>query len=63
LRDVELDVFGWRTENGETMVCSQLVAGSMGTIPAPWTDLPRVSSGAEPLGVMVSPAGWRCLRL
>ena len=55
LRDVELDVFGWRTEHGETMVRCRLVDGSMGTIPTRWTDLPRVGSGADPLGVIVSP--------
>jgi hypothetical protein len=47
LRDVELEVFGWRTEHGETMVRCRLVDGSMGTIPARWTDLPRVSAEAE----------------
>ena len=53
LRDAELEVFGWRTEHGETMVRCRLVDGSMGTIPARWTDLPRVGSGADPLGVIV----------
>jgi hypothetical protein len=62
LRDVELEVFGWRTEHGETMVRCRLVDGSVGTIPARWTDLPVVGSEPEPLGVMISPAGWRCLR-
>jgi hypothetical protein len=62
LRDVELEVFGWRTEHGETMVRCRLVDGSMGTIPARWTDLPRVGLSAEPLEVTVSPTAWRRLR-
>ena len=65
LRDAELEVFGWRTEHGETMVRCRLVDGSMGTIPARWTDLPRVGAEAEPLGVIVSPeggAGWGASR-
>jgi len=61
LRDVELDVLGWRTEEGETALICRLVDGSSGTVPARWTDLPcRVSSGPE-LGVLASPAGWRLL--
>ena len=34
LRDVELEVFGWRTKRGEMMVRCRLVDVSMGTIPA-----------------------------
>ena len=61
LRDVELEVFGWRTEHGETVLRCRLVDGSVGTIPARWTDLPRVGSVGERLGVVISPVGWRSL--
>ena len=39
LRDVELDVLGWRTEEGETALICRLVDGSSGTVPARWTDV------------------------
>ena len=62
LRGVELEVLlGWRTERGETMVRCRLVDGSVGTIPARWTDLPRVSAEPVLLGVVASPAAWRLL--
>jgi hypothetical protein len=50
LRDVELEVLGWRTEHGETMLRCRLVDGSVGTIPARWSDLPRVSAERSVLG-------------
>jgi hypothetical protein len=43
LWDVELEVLGWRTEDGETMLRCRLVDGSVGRIPARWTDLPPTS--------------------
>ena len=33
LRDVELEVLGWRTEDGETALICRLLDGSSGTIP------------------------------
>jgi hypothetical protein len=50
LRGVELEVFGWRTEDGETMLRCRLVDGRVGTIPARWSDLPRASAGPSVLG-------------
>ena len=61
LRDVELEVLGWRTEDGETALICRLVDGSSGTVPARWTDLPRRVAPAPTLGVLASPAGWRLL--
>src|SRR6202453_4637456 len=61
LRDVELDVLGWRTEAGETALICRLVDGSSGTVPARWTDLPRRVAAGPELGVLASPAGWRLL--
>ena len=63
LRDVVLEVLGWRTDvvSGETALRCRLADGSIGEIPARWTDLPwRVEP--EPLvGGFGSPAGWRLL--
>ena len=50
LRDVELEVLGWRTEDGETALICRLVDGSSGTVPARWTDLPRRVAPAPALG-------------
>lgn len=61
LRDVELDVLGWRTERGETALVCRLIDGTPGTIPARWTDLPQRCAVAPALGVVGSPAGWRLL--
>jgi len=52
LRDVELGVLGWRTEDGETALVCRLIDGSAGTIPARWTDLPRRGVIERPLGVV-----------
>ena len=41
LRDVELEVLGWRVDDGETMLTCRLIDGSVGRVPARWTDLPR----------------------
>jgi hypothetical protein len=62
---VELEVLGWRTEQGEVALRCRLIDGSVGTIPARWTDLPRASPAECRLGVLASPAGWRlvCERL
>ena len=56
-RGVELEGFGWRTEYGETVVRCRLVDGSVGTIPARWTDLPRVASVGDKLAMAVQAAG------
>ena len=61
LRDVELEVLGWRTEDGETALICRLVDGSSGTIPARWTDLPARRAVERPLGVVGTPAAWRLL--
>jgi hypothetical protein len=61
LRDVELAVLGWRTEDGETALVCRLSDGSPGTIPARWTDLPARRVAERPLGVVASPEAWRLL--
>jgi hypothetical protein len=61
LRDVELAVLGWRTEDGETALICRLVDGSTGTIPARWTDLPWRVAPEVAVGGVGSPAGWRLL--
>ena len=61
LGDVELDVLGWRTEDGETALVCRLIDGSSGTIPARWTDLPRRQAVERPLGVVGTPEAWRLL--
>jgi len=57
LGGVELEVLGWRTERGETVLRCRLIDGSVGTIPARWTDLPRSSVQERPLGELASPQG------
>ena len=42
------------------MVC-RLVDGSVGEIPARWTDLPRRTEGERSLGVVATPTAWRLL--
>ncbi len=59
LRDVELGVLGWHTEDGETALICRLVDGSPGTIPARWTDLPLRAPVEPPLGTVASPEAWR----
>ena len=55
LRGVELEVLGWRTEDGEMALLCRLVDGSAGTIPARWTDLPwRVGRAAVAGGAGVA---------
>jgi hypothetical protein len=61
LRDVELEVLGWRTEHRELVLNCRLIDGSAGTIPARWTDLPRRAPQERPLGVVASPAAWLLL--
>src|SRR3954449_2240413 len=61
LRDVELAVLGWRTEDGEVALRCRLIDGSAGTIPARWTDLPARAAEEHSLGVLASPAAWRLL--
>jgi hypothetical protein len=62
LRGVELEVLGWRTEHGETMLRCRLVDGSVGTIPARWSNLPRVSAEPSVLGAGGVAAAWRADR-
>jgi len=59
LRDVELEVLGWRTEDGETALICRLVDGSPGTIPARWTDLPLRAPVEPRLGTVATPEAWR----
>jgi hypothetical protein len=46
LRDVELEVLGWRTWAGELMLRCRLVDGSVGEVPAAWSDLPPLGLGS-----------------
>jgi hypothetical protein len=62
LRDVELEVLGWRTEPGEVALNFRLIDGSTGTIPARWTDLPRREEPEPALGSLGSPPAWRPFR-
>jgi hypothetical protein len=63
LRDVELEVRGWRTDvaAGETALICRLPDGSSGEIPARWTDLPWRVEPERPVGGVASPEGWRLL--
>jgi len=61
LRDVVLEVLGWRVDEGETLLTCRLVDGSVGRVPARWTDLPLRVPATRPLGVLASPTGWRRL--
>jgi hypothetical protein len=61
LRGVELEVLGWRTEDGEVALTCRLIDGSAGTIPARWTDLPLGVEREPAVGGLGSPAGWRLL--
>jgi hypothetical protein len=61
LRDVELVVLGWRTEDGETALICRLVDGSSGTIPARWTDLPSRGVVEPRLVTVATPEAWRLL--
>src|SRR3954449_12285459 len=59
LRDVELEVLGWRNWDGELVLRCRLLDGSCGEVPVAWTDLPRRREPAPLLGVIGSAAGWR----
>jgi hypothetical protein len=63
LRDRELEVLGWTTddESGEVALLCRLVDGSAGEIPARWTDLPVRVAPERALGGFGSPAAWRLL--
>jgi hypothetical protein len=63
LRDVVLEVLGWRTDvvSGETVLRCRLPDGSVGEIPARWTDLPWRVEPQRPVGGFGSPAAWRLL--
>jgi hypothetical protein len=63
LRDVELEVRGWRTDvtSGETALICRLADGSWGEIPARWTDLRWWVQPERPVGGFGSPVGWRLL--
>ena len=63
LRDVVLEVLGWRTDvvSGETVLRCRLPDGSVGEIPARWTDVPWRNEPEPPFGGFGSPAAWRLL--
>jgi hypothetical protein len=63
LLGVVLEVHGWTTDDrsGETALMCRLVDGSVGEIPARWTDLPWRSAPEPMVGGIGSPAGWRLL--
>jgi hypothetical protein len=63
LRDRELEVLGWTTDDdsGEVALLCRLVDGSAGEIPARWTDLPLRVELERAVGGVGSPAAWRLL--
>ena len=63
LRDLELEVRGWTTDeqSGEIALSCRLVDGSVGEIPARWTDLPVWAEPGRPVGGFGSPMAWRLL--
>jgi hypothetical protein len=63
LRDRELEVLGWTSDDdsGEIVLLCRLVDGSAGEIPARWTDLPVRVESQRALGGIGSPAAWRLL--
>jgi hypothetical protein len=63
LRDLELEVRGWTTDeqSGEIALSCRLVDGSIGEIPARWTDLPGRVEPGPPVGGFGSPRAWRLL--
>jgi hypothetical protein len=63
VRDAVLDVLGWTTDDrsGETALLCRLVDGTVGEIPARWTDLPWRTPPEPAAGGVGSPAGWRLL--
>jgi hypothetical protein len=63
LRDRELPVLGWSTDDdsGELVLLCRLVDGSAGEIPARWTDLPVRGERLCVVGGVGSPAAWRLL--
>src|SRR4051812_33343286 len=61
LRGIELEVLGWRTWAGELVLRCRLRDGSVGQIPAAWTDLPPREAAGRPVVALGSAAGWRVL--
>jgi len=63
VRDAVLDVLGWTTDDrtGETALICRLVDGTVGEIPARWTDLPWRVQPERVVGGFGSPDGWRLL--
>jgi hypothetical protein len=63
LRGLELEVRGWSTDeqSGEIALSCRLADGSVGEIPARWTDLPLVLEPQPPIGGFGSPVAWRLL--
>jgi hypothetical protein len=61
--DAVLDVLGWTTDDrsGETALLCRLVDGTVGEVPARWTDLPWRVPPQPVVGGVGSPAGWRLL--
>jgi hypothetical protein len=63
LRGLELEVRGWSTDeqSGEIALSCRLADGSVGEIPARWTDLPVLTGPPSRIGGFGSPAAWRLL--
>jgi hypothetical protein len=63
LRGVEVEVRGWSSDeqSGEIALSCRLVDGSVGEIPARWTDLPSRVTERPAVGGFGSPAAWRLL--
>jgi hypothetical protein len=63
LRDRELEVLGWTSDDdsGEIALLCRLVDGSAGEIPARWSDLPVRVESQRSVGGVGSPAAWRLL--
>lgn len=63
LRGLELEVRGWTTDeqSGEIALSCRLVDGSVGEIPARWTDLPVLAAPRPAVGGFGSPQAWRLL--
>ena len=63
LRGLELEVRGWTTDeqSGDIALSCRLVDGSVGEIPARWTDLPVVVEPHLAVGGFGSPVAWRLL--
>jgi hypothetical protein len=63
LRGLVLEVRGWTSDeqSGEIALSCRLVDGSVGEIPARWTDLPARVTTPAAVGGFGSPVAWRLL--